>query len=71
VGGSGLYVWGVLKAGTVPRGGTSMSRSGGNWKRKPRRGRGQTLYQELKQIDPLAASKIDPRMSGGLSGLWK
>ena len=34
--------------------------SGGDWKKRAEIGEGADLYQELKQIDPLAASRIDP-----------
>jgi tRNA dimethylallyltransferase len=60
VGGSGLYVWGVLEGWTVPKVAPDVTFRR-QLEKKAETGQGADLYQELKQIDPLAASKIDPR----------
>ncbi len=60
VGGSGLYVWAVLEGWTVPKVAPDVTFRQ-QLEKKAETGQGADLYQELKQIDPLAASKIDPR----------
>jgi tRNA dimethylallyltransferase len=60
VGGSGLYVWAVLEGWTVPKVAPDVTFRQ-QLEKKAEAGQGADLYQELKQIDPLAASKIDPR----------
>ncbi len=59
VGGSGLYVWAVLEGWVVPKVAPDVVFRRGLEKRAEI-GEGADLYQELKQIDPLAASRIDP-----------
>jgi tRNA dimethylallyltransferase len=59
-GGSGLYVWAVLEGWTVPKVAPDVTFRQ-QLEKKAGAGQGADLYQELKQIDPLAASKIDPR----------
>ena len=60
VGGSGLYVWAVLEGWTVPKVAPDVTFRQ-RLEKKAEIGQGADLYQELKQLDPLAASKIDPR----------
>jgi tRNA dimethylallyltransferase len=60
VGGSGLYVWAVLEGWTIPHVAPDVTFRR-QLEKKVEIGQGTELYQELKQIDPLAASKIDPR----------
>ena len=60
VGGSGLYIWAVLEGWTVPKVAPDVTFRR-QLEKKAETGQGADLYQELKQIDPMAASKIDPR----------
>jgi len=60
VGGSGLYVWAVLEGWTVPKVAPDVTFRQ-QLEKKAETGQGADLYHELQQIDPLAASKIDPR----------
>ena len=60
VGGSGLYIWAVLEGWTVPKVAPDVTFRQ-QLEKKAETGQGAELYQELKQIDPAAASKIDPR----------
>jgi tRNA dimethylallyltransferase len=60
VGGSGLYIWAVLEGWTVPKVAPDVTFRQ-QLEKKAEAGQGADLYQELEQIDPLAASKIDPR----------
>ena len=60
VGGSGLYVWAVLEGWVIPKvAPDAVFRR--KQEEKAEMGQAEDLYQELKQIDPIAASKIDPR----------
>ena len=60
VGGSGLYVWAVLEGWVIPQVAPDIA-----FRRKQEKeaemGKAEDLYQELKRIDSVAASKIDPR----------
>ena len=59
VGGSGLYVWAILEGWIVPK----VAPDGPfrqELEKKAEMGQGTALYQELTQIDPTAAAKIDP-----------
>jgi tRNA dimethylallyltransferase len=60
VGGSGLYVWTVLEGWVIPK---IAPDSGLRQELEKRAGMGQgaELYEDLRQIDPAAAAKIDPR----------
>jgi tRNA dimethylallyltransferase len=60
VGGSGLYVWAVLEGWVIPK---IAPDSGFRRELEKRAGMGQgaELYADLRQIDPAAAAKIDPR----------
>jgi tRNA dimethylallyltransferase len=60
VGGSGLYVWAVLEGWVVPKVAPDVTFRRG-LEKKVEIGQGAELYQELQQIDPVAAEKIDPR----------
>jgi len=60
VGGSGLYIWTVLEGWIVPQIAPDISFRR-EQEKKAEMGQAADLYQELKQIDPVAASKIDPR----------
>jgi tRNA dimethylallyltransferase len=60
VGGSGLYIWTVLEGWIVPQVAPDiMFRR--EQEKKAEMGQAGNLYDELKQVDPIAASKIDPR----------
>jgi tRNA dimethylallyltransferase len=59
VGGSGLYVWAVLEGWVVPRVAPDVTFRR-ELEKKAGMGQGDVLYQELQQIDPAAAEKIDP-----------
>ena len=59
VGGSGLYVWGVLEGWIIPKVAPDVLFRQGLEKRAEL-GEGEDLYRELKAIDPAAAEKIDP-----------
>jgi tRNA dimethylallyltransferase len=60
VGGSGLYVWAVLEGWIIPK---IAPDSGFRQELEQRAGMGQgaELYEDLRQIDPAAAAKIDSR----------
>ena len=60
VGGSGLYVWAVLEGWMIPQVAPDPEFRYNLWARASR-GKTVSLYQELVQIDPIAARKIDPR----------
>ena len=59
VGGSGLYVWAVLEGWVVPQVApdTTFRRE---LEKRAEMGQGAELFQELQQVDPGAAAKIDP-----------
>jgi tRNA dimethylallyltransferase len=59
VGGSGLYVWSLVEGWEVPRVPPDQKRRSKLEARAKQEG-SQNLYQELKDIDPIAAAKIDP-----------
>lgn len=60
VGGSGLYVWAVLEGWLVPKvAPNELFRL--ELEQRAAGGKADELYQELLQIDPVAAGKIDPR----------
>jgi tRNA dimethylallyltransferase len=59
VGGSGLYVWAVLEGWIVPGVAPDVAYRR-ELEKKAGMGQGADLYQELQQIDPAAAEKIDP-----------
>ena len=60
VGGSGLYVWTVLEGWVVPKvAPNALFRR--ELEKKAGMGQGAELYEDLRQIDPAAAAKIDPR----------
>ena len=59
VGGSGLYVWAVLEGWVVPKVAPDVPFRR-ELEKKAEMGQGADLYQELTQIDPAAAEKIDP-----------
>lgn len=60
VGGSGLYVWSVIEGWQIPRvpPNPELRR---NLEKKAKNQGSLALYQELQQLDPLAAQRIDPR----------
>ena len=60
VGGSGLYVWSVLEGWEIPQVPPDPKLRGSLEKKAADVGK-EELYQELKQIDPVAAQRIDPR----------
>jgi tRNA dimethylallyltransferase len=60
VGGSGLYIWAVLEGWIVPKVAPDVIFRR-ELEKKAEMGQGEALYQELRQIDPAAADKIDPR----------
>ena len=59
VGGSGLYVWAVLEGWIVPKVAPDTTFRRG-LEKKAEVGQGAELFQELQQVDPAAAEKIDP-----------
>ncbi len=59
-GGSGLYLWSVLEGWQIPHV-PPDPRFRQNLLEKAASGGAEKLYQELKQVDPLAAQSIDPR----------
>ena len=59
VGGSGLYVWAVLEGWVVPKVAPDVTYRR-ELEKKAEIGQAAELYQELQQIDPAAAEKIDP-----------
>ena len=60
VGGSGLYVWGVLEGWKIPPVPPDPEFRQNLEKRAANTGANE-LYQELMKVDPAAAQKIDPR----------
>jgi len=60
VGGSGLYVWSLMEGWKIPEvpADREMRR---RLESRAEQDNGQSLYQELQNIDPAAAAKIDPR----------
>ena len=60
VGGSGLYVWAVLEGWSIPKVEPNLNLRR-ELERRASSGGGLILYQELKQLDPQAASNIDPK----------
>jgi len=60
VGGSGLYVWSVLEGWGIPQV-PSDPEFRHSLERKAIEVGGDKLYQELMQVDQVAAQKIDPR----------
>ncbi|NQT71505.1 MAG: tRNA (adenosine(37)-N6)-dimethylallyltransferase MiaA [Chloroflexi bacterium] len=60
VGGSGQYIWGILEGWTIPEVPPNPQLRQELESRAECEG-GDTLYQELQNLDPEAAAKIDPR----------
>jgi tRNA dimethylallyltransferase len=60
VGGSGLYVWSVVEGWQIPQVPPDPKLRGGLEARAAREGIA-SLYGELKALDPVAASRLDPR----------
>lgn len=60
VGGSGLYIWSVLEGWGIPQVPPDPEFRH-NLEEKAARGEIAELYQELMEIDPVAAQRIDPR----------
>jgi len=60
VGGSGLYVWGVLEGWQMPRVAPD-TKFRHNMERKAADNGAEKLYEELMEVDPAAAEKIDRR----------
>ena len=60
VGGSGLYIWAVLEGWVVPKVDPDVTFRQ-ELEKKAEAGQGADIYQELRQVDPVAAEKIDPR----------
>lgn len=60
VGGSGLYIWAVIEGWIIPKVApdTEFRRA---LEQRAAKGGTEELYKELKEIDPVAAGKIDPR----------
>jgi tRNA dimethylallyltransferase len=59
VGGSGLYVWSLVEGWKIPQVPPNQKRRSQLEARAEQEGN-QNLYQELQDIDPIAASKINP-----------
>ena len=59
VGGSGLYVWSLVEGWKIPQVPPAQERRSQLEARAEQEG-SQNLYQELKDIDPVAAVKINP-----------
>jgi len=59
VGGSGLYVWSLVEGWKIPQVPPDRKRRNQLEARAEQEG-SQNLYQELQDIDPIAASKINP-----------
>ncbi len=59
VGGSGLYVWSLIEGWEIPRVPPDQKLRRQLESRAEQEG-GHTLYQELQDIDPVAAEKINP-----------
>ena len=60
VGGSGLYVWSLIEGWTIPQVAPDREQRRILEARAEREG-SNTLHQELKGIDPVAAARISPR----------
>ncbi len=60
VGGSGLYIWSVLEGWGIPQVPPDLKYRHSLEEKAARVGKDE-LYQELKQVDPVAAQKIDRR----------
>lgn len=60
VGGSGLYVWAVVEGWQIPRVAPDRELRRSLVARAQREG-ATALYEELRKLDPAAASRIDPR----------
>jgi tRNA dimethylallyltransferase len=60
VGGSGLYIWAVLEGWVIPKVAPDVLFRQ-RLEKRAELGKGDDLYRELKQVDPVAAAKIDPR----------
>jgi tRNA dimethylallyltransferase len=60
VGGSGLYVWALLEGWRIPSVPPDYDLRR-ELEAKVRDGGGEALYEKLKEIDPAAAERIDPR----------
>jgi tRNA dimethylallyltransferase len=60
VGGSGLYVWSLIEGWEIPQVPPDQKVRRQLESRAEQEG-SQSLYQELQDIDPVAAAKIDPR----------
>ena len=60
VGGSGLYIWSVLEGWEIPQVPPDLKFRHSLEEKAARVGKDE-LYQELKQVDPVAAQKIDRR----------
>ena len=60
VGGSGLYIWAVLEGWVIPEVSPKLEFRR-EQEERAEKGQAAELYQELKNIDPVAAGKIDPR----------
>ena len=60
VGGSGLYIWSVLEGWEIPQVPPDLKFRHSLEEKAVRVGKDE-LYQELKQVDPVAAQKIDRR----------
>ena len=60
VGGSGLYIWSVLEGWEIPQVPPDLEFRHSLEEKAARVGKDE-LYQELKEVDPVAAQKIDQR----------
>jgi tRNA dimethylallyltransferase len=60
VGGSGLYVWALLEGWRIPPVPPNPDFRK-ELEARARAGEGEALYEKLKEIDPAAAERIDPR----------
>ena len=60
VGGSGLYVWALLEGWRIPPVPPDLALRR-ELEAKAQSGGGEVLYEKLKDIDPAAAERIDPR----------
>jgi len=60
VGGSGLYVWAVLEGWQIPRVAPDLDLRK-RLEGRAAQGESEKLYEELKQLDAEAASRIEPR----------
>ena len=60
VGGTGQYVWAVIEGWEIPRVAPDAALRT-ELEKRAAGGEGEVLYQELIQIDPDAAKRIDPR----------